>query len=53
MGMSLCAAGQRLMKIVHDFVHLAPQPREEIQQQDLLIEWKDVSGVNGNGHDRS
>jgi hypothetical protein len=34
----------RLTKIVHEFVHLEPRPQ-------LLIEEKDVTQVNGNGHD--
>jgi hypothetical protein len=39
--------GQRLTKIVHEFVHLDPQPRQELEQQELVVEWKDVT--NGGG----
>ncbi len=36
------------MKIVHEFVHLDPQPRLELEHQELVVEWKDVT-ANGNG----
>lgn len=34
--------GQRLMKIVHEFVHLDPQPKIKLEGEALQIEWKDV-----------
>jgi hypothetical protein len=34
--------GQRLMKIVHEFVRLDPQPKVELEGEALQIEWKDV-----------
>jgi hypothetical protein len=38
------------MKVVHEIVHLAPMSREELEHEDLVVEFKDVTGKNGNGH---
>jgi hypothetical protein len=40
----------RLTKIVHEFVHLDPQPRQGIEQQELTVGWKDVTGVNSHAN---
>jgi hypothetical protein len=40
----------RLRQISLEVVHLAPKPREEIEQEPLIVEWKDITQTNG--HDR-
>ena len=47
---NLVADKPRLTKIVHEFVHLDPQPRQGIEQQELTVGWKDVTGVNSHAN---
>jgi hypothetical protein len=39
-----------LTKVVHEIVHLEPMRREELEETDLLVEWKDMTDENANGH---
>jgi hypothetical protein len=44
--------GSTLTKVVREIVHLEPMSREQLEETDLLVEWKDVSNdehTNGGG----
>jgi hypothetical protein len=44
--------GSTLTKVVREIVHLEPMSREQLEETDLLVEWKEVSNdehTNGGG----
>jgi hypothetical protein len=42
-----------LTKVVREIVHLDSVPREELEETDLLVEWKDMTDENANGGDHT